>query len=70
MVANVGDTENAGEEVPREIRTVRRLESTREDLSLEEIRMEVDGDRNEQDEERERAMTRGRGSRGGKYMDD
>ena len=67
MVANAGDARDIEEGVG-ETRTVRMLESTRDDFSLEEIRMEVDGDRNQQDEERVRAMARGRG-RGGRYMD-
>ena len=68
MVANAGDARDIEEGVG-ETRTVRMLEHTRDDLSLEEvIMMDVDKDRNQQDEERVRAMARGRG-KGGKYMD-
>ena len=71
MLVNIGDTtvEEGGEET----RTVRLLESTRDNLEDEVVEMEVDGAVNEEDEARERTVARGRGrggDRGSKYRDD
>ena len=71
MLVNVGDT--AIEEGGEEIRTVRLLESTRDNLEDEVVEMEVDRAMNEEDEIRERTVARGRGrgrDRGSKYRDD
>ena len=78
LIANLGDT--TAEEAVEETRTVRILETTRDNLQEEVLEMEVDGAatmEGERDENRERtaAMGRGRGRGGdnnnkrGKYRD-
>ena len=75
MIANLGDT--TVEEAVEETRTVRILETPRDNLQEEVLEMEVDGAATEGDETRERtvAMGRGRGRGGdnnnkrGKYRD-
>ena len=61
------------EEGGEETRTVRLLDTTRDNLAEEVVEMEVDGARdNEEDQNRERAVARGKGrgrGRGGRYRD-
>ena len=60
------------EEGGDEIRTVRLLDSTRDNLADEVVEMEVDRARDEEDENRERTVARGKGrgrGRGGRYRD-
>ena len=60
MMANAGDMQE-GEET----RTVRLVEPTVDDLSQEDIQMDIDMDRDKGSEEREVTMGRGRG----RFMD-
>ena len=61
------------EEGGDEIRTVRLLDLTRDNLVDEVVEMEIDRARDEEDEIRERSVARGGGrgrGRGGRYRDD
>ena len=62
MVANFGDGEEG-----EEMRTMRLVEPMQEDLSMEDISMEVD--RADQTDERERARARGGRNNKRRYMD-
>ena len=64
MMANAGDMDQ-GEE---EMRTVRLVEPAQDDLSLEDVTMDIDRDK--ETEEREGAMARGRGRNNRRYLDD
>ena len=66
MVANAGDVQEGEETRDEETRTVRLVEPTVDDLSQEDIQMDINMDRHEEAEEREGAMGRGRG----RFMDD
>ena len=69
MLANAGDA--AMEEGGDEVRTIRLLDSTQDNLMEEVVEMDVDRARDEEDETRERTMARGRGrGREGRYRDD
>ena len=67
MVANAGDMDQGEEET----RTVRLVDPVQDDLSLEDITMDMDIERAEKTDEREEAMPRGRGRNNNRrYLDD
>ena len=72
MLAHAGDTAMVDEGV-EEIRTVRLLDNTGDNLAEEVVEMEVDGARdNEEEENRERTVARGKGrgrGKGGRHGD-
>ena len=70
MVANMGE-ETLDEEMEVEVRTVRMLNNTVDNLSNEVIEMDVDRARGEEDEARERTKASGRGKgRDGRHRDE
>ena len=69
MVANA--RYEAMEEGGDEVRTIRLLDSTQDNLMDEVIEMDVDRARDEEDETRERTKARGRGKgRDGRHRDE